>query len=236
MIEKLFELQDKEYKEFNQSLMPTVDKDTVIGIRVPVLRKYAKTHNYKNETAFLKSLPHRYFEENNLHAFLIESIKDFDECINKLEEFLPYIDNWATCDMLSPKIFKSNTDKLLPYIKKWIRSKHTYTIRYGIGMLMRYFLDENYKKEYSELVLSAVSEEYYVNTMRAWYFATALSKQYESILPYLTKKRLDPWTHNKTIQKAIESYRITKEQKEHLKNLKIPVSYLTAKKSKRCVE
>ena len=221
MIDKLFELQDIEYKEFNQKLIPTVDKDTVIGIRIPVLRKYAKTLDYKKEEAFLKNLPHRYFEENNLHAFLIENIKDFDDCIKMLEEFLPYIDNWATCDMLSPKCFKSNTDKLLPYIKKWMKSKHTYTIRFGIGMLMRYFLDEKYKKEYSDAVLNVKSNEYYVNMMRAWYFATALSKQYESILPYLIKKRLDIWTHNKTIQKARESYRIEKEQKEYLKTLKI---------------
>ncbi len=223
MIDKLFELQDIKYKEFHQSLMPTVNKDTVIGIRVPVLRKLANSLDYKKEEAFLNDLPHRYFEENNLHAFLIESIKDFDECIERLEEFLPYIDNWATCDMLSPKCFKKNTDKLLPYIKKWIRSKHTYTVRYGIGMLMRYFLDESYKKEYSDTVLSITSDEYYVNMMRAWYFATALSKQYEAILPYLIKKRLDIWTHNKTIQKARESYRITKEQKEYLKKLKITV-------------
>lgn len=223
MINRLFELQDKDYKEFNQALMPTVDKDTVIGIRVPVLRKLARTLDYKKEEAFLGNLPHRYFEENNLHAFLIEGIKDFDECIKRLEEFLPYIDNWATCDTLSPKCFKKNTDKLLPYIEKWIRSEHTYTIRYGIGMLMRYFLDENYKKEYSDAVSSINSDEYYVNMMRAWYFATALSKQYESILPYLINKHLDIWTHNKTIQKATESYRITKERKEYLKKLKITV-------------
>lgn len=223
MINRLFELQDIKYKEFHQSLMPTVNKDTVIGIRVPVLRKLANSLDYKKEEAFLNDLPHRYFEENNLHAFLIESIKDFDECIERLEEFLPYIDNWATCDMLSPKCFKENTDKLLPYIEKWIRSEHTYTIRYGIGMLMKYFLDENYKKEYSDTVLSITSDEYYVNMMRAWYFATALSKQYVAILPYLIKKRLDIWTHNKTIQKARESYRITKEQKEYLKKLKITV-------------
>lgn len=218
---QLLLLQDIKYKEFHQKLMPTVDKGAVIGIRVPVLRKFAKTLDYSEESEFLNTLPHTYYEENNVHAFMLEGIKDFDVCISEIEKFLPYIDNWATCDMLSPSVFRKNTDKLLVYIEKWLKSDHTYTVRFAIGMLMRYFLDENYNREYSDKVMNISSKEYYVNMMRAWYFATALSKQYESILPYLTEKKLDVWTHNKTIQKAVESYRITSEQKRKLKKLKI---------------
>ncbi len=213
----LFQYQDLKYKEFHQKLMPTVDKDTVIGVRTPLLRRLSKDFS---DPSFLKELPHRYYEENNLHAFLIEQTKDFDKCIDELEMFLPYIDNWATCDMLTPKCFKKNTEMLLPYIQKWIKSEHAYTVRFAVNMLMKFFLDKNFKKEYSDMVKNISSEEYYVNMVRAWYFATALAKHYDTILPYLTKNQLDSWTHNKTIQKAIESYRITKEQKEYLKKLK----------------
>lgn len=216
----LFALQDLKYKEFHQKLMPTIDKNTVIGVRVPLLRKYVKSLDYNKNAEFIKTLPHIYYEENNVHAFLIEQIKDFDKCIDELETFLPYIDNWATCDMLTPKCFKKNTERLLPYIQKWIKSEHAYTVRFAVNMLMKFFLDENFKKEYSDMVKNIFSEEYYVNMVRAWYFATALSKHHEIVLPYLLKNQLDTWTHNKTIQKAIESYRITKEQKEYLKKLK----------------
>lgn len=211
----LFQYQNLKYKEFHQKLMPTVPKDTVIGVPIPILRKLAKKYN---DASFLQSLPHKYYEENNLHAFMLENIKDFDECVNELECFLPYINNWATCDSLCPKIFK-NRD-ILPLIKKWLKSNHTYTIRFGVNMLMKFYLDGNFKTEYSDLVKNIKSDEYYVNMVRAWYFATALSKHYDDILQYLTENMLDVWTHNKTIQKAIESYRITKEQKEYLKTLK----------------
>ena len=169
---------------------------------------------------FLSSLPHKYFDENQLHAFLISEQKDFDKCVSLLEEFLPYIDNWATCDQLSPKIFKKNREKLLPLIEKWLSSSKTYTIRFAVGMLMQHFLDSDFNPSYLEKVAEIRSEEYYVNMMIAWYFATALAKQYEASLPYIERKKLAPWTHNKAIQKAIESYRITKEQKEYLKSLK----------------
>jgi len=213
----LFQYQDLKYKEFHQKLMPTVDKDTVIGVRTPILRRLSKDFS---DPSFLKELPHRYYEENNLHAFLIEQIKDFDACIDELERFLPYIDNWATCDMLTPRCFKRNTELLLPYIQKWIKSEHTYTVRFAVNMLMKFYLGDNFSIEYSDMVKNISSKEYYVNMVRAWYFATALAKHYDEIIPYLLKNKLDKWTHNKTIRKAIESYRITKEQKDFLKKLK----------------
>ena len=219
---ELFKLQDKKYKEFQEKLIPTRDPDTIIGVRTPELRKYAKelfkSNNYQS---FLKELPHKYFDENQLHAFIISEIKDYDECINYINEFLPYVDNWATCDQMSPKVFKKNHDSLIDNIKIWLKSKETYTIRFGIGCLLQHFLDEDFKPEYLEIVSRIKSEEYYINMMRAWYFATALSKQYKLTKPYIENNQLDKWTHNKTIQKAIESYRISSEQKEYLKSLKI---------------
>ena len=169
----------------------------------------------------MQSLPHKYYEEDNVHGAIISGMKDFDEVIESLNNFLPYVDNWATCDLMSPKIFKKNTEKLLPHIHRWIKSSHTYTVRFAIEMLMSFYLGENYDDSYGQLVASVKSEEYYINMMIAWYFATALAKNYEEVLPYLQEKRLEKWTHNKTIQKAVESYRITKEQKEFLKTLKI---------------
>lgn len=219
---RLFDLQDKEYKEFHQKLMPTVNPDCVIGIRTPVLRKFAK--DFANEDGaekFLKSLPHKYYEENNLHAFLLMGEKDFDTALAKTEEFLPYIDNWATCDVFNPKIFAKNTDRLIGRIYEWIKSGKTYTVRYGIGLLMSYYLDENFKEEYAKTVSQVRSDEYYINMMIAWYFATALAKQYDSVIKYLTEKRLPDWVHNKTIQKAVESFRISPETKEYLKTLRI---------------
>lgn len=217
---RLFELQDLSYKEFNSKLMPTVNPETVIGVRTPLLRKLAKEIKGSEAEAFLQKLPHDYFEENQLHAFLIEQTKEYEDCIRELERFLPYVDNWSTCDCMSPKVLKKHLPELLEQVKVWIASGHTYTVRYGIGMLMRYYLDEEFSLEYPDLVASVRSDEYYIKMMAAWYFATALAKQYDAILPYITKMRLDVWTHNKTIQKAVESYRITPEQKVYLKTLK----------------
>ena len=218
---KLLLLQDKQYREFQSRLMPTVDKESVIGIRIPVLRKFAAEFHIKEEAgSFLSELPHRYYEENNLHAFLIEKEKDYDKCISLLDDFLPYIDNWATCDMMSPKVLGKNRDKLIREINRWIESGDTYTMRYGINLLMKYYLDEDFAEEYLRLVAEVVSDEYYVNMVRAWYFATALAKRYDETLPFLTENRLDKWTHNKTIQKSVESFRITDEQKKYLKTLK----------------
>ena len=219
---KLFELQDVEYRDFHARLMPTVEKEKIIGIRIPVLRKFAKEYA-KSEDAgeFIKILPHDYYEENNLHGFLIEGIKDYEECIRALDIFLPYVDNWATCDIIAPKVFKKHLPELEHKIWEWMASGHTYTVRYGIGMLMRFYLDEAFQKEYLTRVTQVQSEEYYVKMMAAWYFATALAKQYETTLPFIEERRLEKWTHNKAIQKAIESSRITQEQKRYLKTLKI---------------
>ena len=221
----LFLMQDKTYKDFHSKLMPTINPNSIIGIRVPVLRDYAKKlfkeNSIESLNPFLKNLPHEIYEENNIHAFIIEKINNFDECIFYLEKFLPYIDNWATCDMLNPKIFKTNCEKLLEKIYQWIYSDSVYTVRFGIGMLMRYFLDEKFETKYLDLVASIKSEEYYINMMRAWFFATALAKQYEQTFPYIKNYSLDKWTHNKSIQKANESFRITKEQKEELKKFRV---------------
>lgn len=222
--EELFSLQDKKYREFQAKLIPTVDPETVIGVRTPQLRKLAK-HLYKETDpaeleAFLKELPHKYFDENQLHAFLISEEKDYDRCVAQVNAFLPYIDNWATCDQLSPKVFKKHRGELLSHIREWISSDSTYTIRFGIGMLMQHYLDDNFEPAYPEMVAQVRSEEYYVNMMIAWYFATALAKQYETAVTYIEGQKLDVWTHNKAIQKARESYRITPAQKEYIKTLK----------------
>jgi 3-methyladenine DNA glycosylase AlkD len=222
---ELLSMQDKTYKDFHSKLMPTINSNSIIGIRVPILRDYAKKlfkeNSIESLNSFLKNLPHEFYEENNIHAFIIEKINNFDECIFYLNEFLPYIDNWATCDMLNPKIFKTNCEKLLEKIYQWINSDSVYTVRFAIGMLMRYFLDEKFETKYLDLVASINSEEYYINMMRAWFFATALAKQYEQTLPYIKNYSLDKWTHNKTIQKANESFRISKEQKEELKKFRL---------------
>lgn len=219
---QLFELQDLKYRDFHAKLMPTIDKEKVIGVRTPALRSYAKQFGKTEEAKeFIKVLPHKYYEENNLHGMLLEQIKDYDELIIELEKFLPYIDNWATCDLLSLRIVKTNLEDFLEKINKYIKSDQPYTIRFGISMLMKHYLDDNFKIEYANKVAAVQSEEYYVNMMRAWYFATALAKQYDSIIPFIEEKKLDVWTHNKAIQKSIESYRITPEQKEYLRTLKI---------------
>ena len=216
--ETLISMGEEKYREFSSGLMPTVEKRKVIGIRTPVLRACAKT--LENYEGFLADLPHNYFEENNLHAFLIEREKDFDRCIEKLDAFLPYIDNWATCDSMKPKVLKKEPEKLLKHIQRWIKSKDIYAVRYAINLLMSFYLDENFDENHLTLVADIRSDEYYINMMRAWYFATALAKRYEETLPYIEKNMLDVWTHNKTIQKARESLRITREQKEYLKTMK----------------
>ena len=220
----LFSLQDIAYRDFQAKLIPNIALDSVIGVRTPLLRSFAK-ELYKEGgeglSDFLSSLPHKYFDENQLHAFLISEQKDFEACLALLENFLPFINNWATCDQLSPKVFKKNHEKLLPYIEKWLESGETYTIRFAVGMLMQHFLDEDFNPDYLEKVATIRSQEYYVNMMLAWYFATALAKQYQAALPFIEQKKLDVWAHNKAIQKSIESYRISPEQKEYLRSLKI---------------
>ncbi len=217
----LFAQQDLGYKDFSAKLMPTVHPDTIIGVRIPVLRQMAKKlYGTDEAAAFMSRLPHTYFEENNVHAFLIAQIPDFEACVDALNEFLPYIDNWATCDSLRPTCFKKNREALLPWIQTWMASSAPYTLRFGIEMLMVYYLDDHFTPEYPKWVAQIQSEEYYVNMMIAWYFATALSKQWAAVVPYLEGKSLPVWVHNKTIQKAIESYRITAEQKAYLRTLR----------------
>ncbi len=219
--EELKKKGEKSYAEFQAVLLPTVPADTILGVRTPLLRAYAKELKHSEEKEiFLSELPHQYFDENQLHAFLVSQEKDYEICIEKTEQFLPYIDNWATCDQFSPKVFKTHKKDLLPYIKEWIFSTRTYTIRFGAGMLMRYFLDTDFLPEYHEWMISISSKEYYVNMMIAWYFATALAKQYEATIPILAEHRLSDWIHQKTIQKAVESRRISKEKKEELRTLR----------------
>ncbi len=219
---RLFELQDNAYRDFQSRLIPTVDPSWIIGVRTPALRSFAKELARSEEIGtFLDDLPHRYFDEDQLHAFIISGIKDFGDTLDRVDRFLPYVNNWATCDQMSPKIFKKHRQELLPSIKKWIASEQVYTIRFGISMLMEHFLDEDFDIAYPQIVSRLRSDAYYVRMMQAWYFATALAKQYDAVLPFLTTHQLEPWTHNKTIQKAVESYRITEEQKNHLKSLKI---------------
>lgn len=219
---ELFKMQDMDYRDFNSKLIPTVDKESMIGIRTPDLRKYAKQLGKSSDVIeFLQTLPHKYFDENQLHAFIISEIKDFKNCIDEINRFLPYIDNWATCDQLSPKVFLLHHNELFEYIKDWLKSDKVYTLRFGIGMLMEHFLDEDFDIMYPETVSNIRSDEYYVNMMIAWYFATALAKRYESILPFIEKRSLDIWTHNKAIQKAAESCRISTDKKTYLKELKV---------------
>ena len=220
--EMLETLADEKYKNFHQKLIPNVDKNRVLGVRTPKLRALAKKiKNTDLAKDFLASLPHKYYEENNLHAFLIEQIKDFDLCIKETEKFLPFIDNWATCDSFRPKIFSKHKEEIEKKALEWIKSEHAYTKRYGIEVLLTHFLDEDFKVKHLETVAKIRSNEYYVKMMVAWYFATALTKQYKDTLPFIENKTLDAWTHNKAIQKARESLRIKKDEKEYLKTLKI---------------
>ena len=219
---RLFELQDTDYAEFQSHLVPGINKESIIGIRTPILRMFAREFNKLPESKdFLKELPHKYYEENLLHAFLIEQIKDFDSCAFELEKFLPFVDNWAVCDSMSPKVLKKNKPALIELICKWSASSHTYTCRFGMKLLMNYFLDDDFKPEYLEIPAAVKSEEYYVNMMIAWFFATALAKQWDAAISYIEKNRLAVWVHNKTIQKAVESYRITDEQKNYLRSLRL---------------
>lgn len=223
--QSLFELQDIKYRDFQAKLIPGKDTEMMIGVRTPELRKLAKQMLKREEIGeFLRDLPHRYFDEDQLHAFIVSGIKEYGKCMEELVLFLPYVDNWATCDQMSPGIFKKHKPELLTQIREWLGSEHTYTVRFGIGMLMQHFLDEDFDPAYPELVAGVHSEEYYVNMMIAWYFATALAKQYDAVLPFIEGRRLDSWTHNKTIRKAVESYRISDEQKEYLRSLKVQAS------------
>ncbi len=222
---RLLEVQDLKYREFQAKLVPDISSETMIGVRTPELRKIAKElfkEICSNPTAseFLKELPHKYYEENLLHFFVIAMIKDFDECVEAVETFLPYIDCWPVSDQATPKVFKKNHEKLIVYIRKWIASEHIYTARFGMRMLMNEFLGEDFKEEYLEMVAGKKGDEYYLKMMVAWYFATALAKQYDAAVKYIEDHRLEEWTHKKTIQKAIESYRVSDEHKEHLKKFR----------------
>jgi len=212
----LYTAADAVYRDFNSKIVPTVNVKKIIGVRTPVLRAMvrdmAKSGVYKD---FVRDLPHKFFEENQLHAFIISGFRDFDLAIAAVDEFLPYVDNWATCDQMSPKVFAKNANKLLPYIKKWIKSKHVYTVRFAVLCLMRYYMDANFDEKYADMVLGIKTEEYYVNMMRAWYFATAAAKYFDRIYPYFEK--LDSWTRARAIQKAIESYRVAPEHKVKLR-------------------
>ena len=216
--------QDVAYRDFQSALIPTVDKERFIGVRTPALRLLAKTLSKRADISdFLEALPHTYFDENQLHAFILTEMKDFTQCLSAVERFLPYVDNWATSDQMSPRVFKKHKEGLLAAIRRWLTSDKIYTVRFAIGMLMAHFLDEDFRPEYLSMVAAVRSEEYYVNMMVAWYFATALAKQYEAALPYLEERRLSPWTHNKAIQKALESYRVSSERKEYLRGCKVPL-------------
>ena len=217
ILSDLLSMRDEKFAKFNASLLPNISSTKVIGVRTPDLRKYAK--NLQNKEEFLSALPHKYFEENQIHAFILSDVRDFDNCVNMVDKFLPCVDNWATCDQLIPHVFAKNTDKLLPWINKWIKSSDTYTVRFAVGLLMRFYLGEKFQNKYSDMVVKIKSDEYYINMMRAWYFATALAKNWDDVI-CVENSKLDLWTHNKTIQKSIESFRITPQQKQYLKKLK----------------
>lgn len=222
---ELFRLQDIEYRDFQGKLIPTVAVHRIIGVRTPQLRRLAKQMAKREDIQeFLGRLPHEYFDEDQLHGFIVSKMKDFSGCVAEVERFLPFVDNWATCDQMSPRVFGKHRKDLLAYIEKWIASPKTYTVRFAVGMLMQHYLDEDFDAAYLEMVSEIRSEEYYINMMIAWYFATALAKQYDAALPFMEEKRLDPWTHNKAIQKSIESRRIAPEQKAYLRNLKLPLN------------
>lgn len=218
----LFQMRDEPYRAFQVKLIPTIDPDAMIGVRTPALRKLARQLYVAGDAAvFLDDLPHSYFDENQLHAFILSEMRDYDECISAVCRFLPFVDNWATCDQLSPQVFRKHRPLLLRCILEWLDSGQTYTVRFAIGMLMAHHLDEAFEPEYPRMVAGVHSDEYYVKMMVAWYFATALAKQYETVLPYIETRALEPWTHNKAIQKALESYRIPDEHKAHLRGLKV---------------
>ena len=222
IVSRLRQRADEGYRAFHMRLVPNVEPARILGVRVPEVRALARSLAGTPEAeTFLRELPHEYYEENNLHAFLLERERDYGALIEGLNRFLPFVDNWATCDSLSPALFKKHPDGLPEQALQWMQSDQTYTVRFGIGVLMRYYLDEGFRPEYAERVAAVRSEEYYVRMMVAWYFATALAKQPDDTLPYLTERRLDVWTHNKAIQKAVESYRIPPELKQHLREMRI---------------
>lgn len=222
MIERLLELKDEAYGDFQAKLTPGVDRSTIIGVRIPLLRKLAKeiykSGEYKD---LLKSLPCKFYDETMLCGLAISEIKDYVECVDAVERILPYVDNWAICDILSPKVFKKHRKELIEKIYEWSASDETYTCRFGLEMLMTHFLDSDYKKEYLDIPANIKSEEYYINMMIAWFYATALAKKWDDTIEYIVNQRLDKWTHNKTIQKAVESRRISNEQKDYLRTLRI---------------
>ena len=220
ILAELYRLQDTAYADFQAKLIPNLPREAFIGVRTPDLRKLAKRLAKEDCGAFLAELPHRTFDENQLHAFIIAEEKDFDACLRQVEAFLPFVDNWATCDQLSPKAFRREPERLLPHIDAWLASGRTYTVRFGMGMLMQHFLDERFDPHFPAMVAAVQSEEYYINMMIAWYYATALARQWDAVLPYLTERRLPEWVHRKTIQKAVESYRIPEERKVFLKGLR----------------
>ena len=213
---------DEKYAIFQAKLTPNVPLNKFIGVRVPVVRKIAKEYIKNPECEeFLKELPHDYYDENMLHGAILCEIKDYERCVSEVERFLPYIDNWAVCDTISPKVFKKHKEELLVKIKEWCASNETYTARFGIEMLMSFYLDEDFKPEYLDLPTASEEDDYYRKMMVAWFFATALAKQWEATIPYIERKIMAPFVHNKTIQKAIESYRVSDEQKAYLRTLKI---------------
>ena len=221
LIDRLMSAQDISYRDFQSGLIPSVDLSSMIGVRTPELRKIAGEFSRREDiSGFLSDLPHLYFEEDQIHAFIISGIKDFSACIDEVELFLPFVNNWATCDQMSPKVFRKHRPELLGHIRNWIVDDHIYTVRFAVKMLMDHFLEDDFDPSFPELVAAVSSEEYYVNMMRAWYFATALAKQYESVFPFLEERRLDRWTHNRTIQKAVESYRISDSRKAALRALR----------------
>lgn len=221
LYDRLMKVKDDAYREFQTKLVPNVPPETILGVRTPEMRKIAKeVFESPEREAFLNDLPHRYYEENLIHFFVISMIKDFDTCVNAVETFLPYVDCWPVSDQATPKAFAKNHEKLLPYIRKWIASDHVYTARFGIRMLMNEFLGDDFREEYPELVADKKGDDYYLKMMEAWYFATALAKKYDETIPYFEERRLDEWVHKKAIQKAVESYRVSEEHKEYLKSLR----------------
>lgn len=219
--DELFKLQDVSYGDFQAKLTPGIPRELFIGVRVPNVRKLAKmiVKDY-DTTEFLSELPHKYYDEDMLHGLIVSEIKDYDTCVKAVDEFLPYVNNWAVCDIMSPKIFKKNKDVLLDKIREWVSSEKTYTCRFGIEILMSHYLDDDFRPEYLDIPGSVHSDEYYVKMMVAWFFATALAKKWDETIKYIEEYKLDIWVHNKTIQKACESNRISSEQKDYLRTLK----------------
>ena len=221
VFQRLSELSDPTYRDFQAGLIPNISPETILGVRVPALRKLARELRGSAEAQeFMAALPHEYYDENCLHGLLINDIKDFGATVSALDAFLPYVDNWAVCDLISPRSFKSRPPELAAHVRRWLESSHSYTVRFGMGTLLRFYLDEGFEPAQLEAVAERCCEEYYVNMMVAWYFATALAKQPEAALPYIENRRLSRWTHNKAIQKSIESRRIPDETKTYLKTLR----------------